>query len=794
MRYREGKITNKLARGSLKANTRRNIFAVVTIALSTCMVMAVAMYLFGVTKQAKRNIIGRHQASFFKVEPATITKIGQHEDLESMGITYYFDSVQENDYKLMPMYVDETLLELAKIQSIEGGLPKAQNEIAIGTDYLNHTGKTLGAGDTLTMDIGQGVEEYIVSGVFELKNTSKNFSIYTSKALVEATNEAPLYSVYFRIKGGDEWEEEYLVGAIEDLASDVGIRRENIVKSSYYIYLMKQGSISQMIMTIGLCLVVALASILVIYNLFYISVIAKINEYGRLKILGATEKQIRKIVYREGKILSAVAIPLGLVLGAIIGYILIPGGWSFSSAIIAAAVIGTIIYISVMLAMKKPTGMASKVTPVEAMRHISSDTSKRKAGEKKYHRITPARLSIINASRNKKKTALTLCSLGVCGVLLMAGSVFLNSVDYEDMARKDYPDGEILVQLGAGKPSDFLPAEFLALQNKKFFTDQLIQDVSDIEGVTYTKMYSGIVVTVDYPSGTSSITDHCVIDGYTEDELDIFEEAFLEGTVDPKALLEGNGIIVGVPEAWNTVYGWTPALGDILSFRDAKGNQTNLTVMGIVSDTIASGGKGKLYVPLEVLSQIESGISDYQYEICVKVEKGKIEQVENEIQALIADNYDLGTITLKDGASEYRVQMEEMKAPIYILIGFIGVFGIINLLNTLITNILVRKQELGTLQALGLENRQFKEMLLLEGLLYSLATILITLTLGSVCGYVLCRMLSGTGMFGTLSFNFPIVQICLYFAAVLIVQIATSLLSVRTFQKQTLVERMRSYA
>ena len=78
-------------------------------------------------------------------------------------------------------------------------------------------------------------------------------------------------------------------------------------------------------------IVIVLASIfiifacsLVIYSIFYISSIEKTQEYGRLKVIGATQKQIRCIVQKEGLRLSIVAIPVGIVVGCILGYFTVP--------------------------------------------------------------------------------------------------------------------------------------------------------------------------------------------------------------------------------------------------------------------------------------------------------------------------------------------------------------------------------------------------------------------------------------------------------------------------------------
>lgn len=72
------------------------------------------------------------------------------------------------------------------------------------------------------------------------------------------------------------------------------------------------------------CLIVTLACTLVVYSLFYVSIVRKTNEYGKLRTIGTTGKQIKRIVFREGHYLAGIGIPMGLIAGGVAGYILIP--------------------------------------------------------------------------------------------------------------------------------------------------------------------------------------------------------------------------------------------------------------------------------------------------------------------------------------------------------------------------------------------------------------------------------------------------------------------------------------
>lgn len=70
------------------------------------------------------------------------------------------------------------------------------------------------------------------------------------------------------------------------------------------------------------------------------------------------------------------------------------------------------------------------------------------------------------------------------------------------------------------------------------------------------------------------------------------------------------------------------------------------------------------------------------------------------------------------------------------LLSFIlALIGILNFINSVITSVQTRRQELAVLQSVGMTGKQLKKMLIGEGLWYTAITVLITLTIGSLITY-----------------------------------------------------------
>ena len=112
------------------------------------------------------------------------------------------------------------------------------------------------------------------------------------------------------------------------------------------------------------------------------------------------------------------------------------------------------------------------------------------------------------------------------------------------------------------------------------------------------------------------------------------------------------------------------------------------------------------------------------------------------------------------------------------------------MMNTLITNIVTRKQELAMSESIGMSKSQIRKMLLGESLLVVIATVGVTLTIGTLCGYFLCNMLYNNGMY-YMSFKFPTVFTVAYVVVLTIVPLIITIASMKSFSKEALVERLR---
>ena len=121
---------------------------------------------------------------------------------------------------------------------------------------------------------------------------------------------------------------------------------------------------TKVFLIIGILILIMLSAYLIIYNIFYISVSRDIRFYGLLKTIGTTNKQLKKIVRKQAEILCIIGIPIGLVLGFLLLFALVPLVMrtttiqNFGVAPSPIVFIGSALFsfVTVMISLIKPCG------------------------------------------------------------------------------------------------------------------------------------------------------------------------------------------------------------------------------------------------------------------------------------------------------------------------------------------------------------------------------------------------------------------------------------------------------
>lgn len=798
------KIINKLAQRSLKADSRRNLFIIITIAFAAGLMVVLSLYTFGSSRESNLFFQGRYQTALHDVGPDMLPTLLEDKNIETAGVSAEVTGFRDDRLTVNVNYRDNTDMGLHSIELLKGRLPEKENELAVPSSYLEKKGLEPKIGQTISLDLGTHVPtDYTVCGITRDEDENEVYELLVSQSFLDAyfSEKNIIYTTDIRMAGSDSYEREELKQHIKDSLMKYVPRENAIIFSSAYFHSVDNSSRDTGVMLI-VALLIVIACATVIYSLFYISVTGKIKEYGRLRIIGMTQKQIRQMVKKEGRRLSLLSIPTGVFIGCIIGYAIVPKGWYWPNTFKCALAATLLTEIAVLLAVRKPMKLASSVSPIEAVRISSTtDTTKKLETQKLFRKITPYTLAKINFSRNRKKVTLTLISLGFTGLLLMCGATILTSADPVDIARQSFGNKEFVLFLSPndnGADSKLSEVEaYDALQRENPLNDKLIQSLSNNPKIAELSMLKGCNANVFFPGNVNvEGNPNYEIIGLSKEDITSHKGTLLSGSMDYDELMSNHGILIDDSTGIVKRFGHYDAkLGDKIEIETESGEKISFTVMGTINikQKNTNYEAYSLYIPQELLNDIKNNTQNFNMELHIKTDINNLSAVENYVYETCGDNQNIGIRSLRTMISYSKKQLRTYQIPIYGVVIFIAAFSLINLINTLMTNLVSRQQEFGVLQSIGLSGKQLSKMLQAECFYYVVGTMVITLITGTIGGYILCQIFSQIGLLGKLTYTFPILPIAIFFVALILIAFIYSIWAIYYCRKQSVVERIKAF-
>ena len=790
------KTLTNLVKGNLKSSKAKSVLICITIMLTTTLLTSVGIICNNWLKTNKAATIeysGSFEGIYKRVNKDKLDIIKNNASIDQYGIYKAIGTSQYEDSNLGLIYADNTIKNMANIKFEDGNMPEKENEIAIESGYLNLLNNGAKIGDKIklsyeSLSTGEIKEkEFILSGILQTSDISKaqkSYSAIISKSyfVSEEVDENTKYNVYINIVKPKKLTADEVKESILSIAKNMGIEEYDVRINTDYI---NASNPDPQVIAGGIivALIIILSSMLVIYSIFYVSVINKVHEYGKLRAVGATKRQIRKIILREGFILSCISIPLGIAIGYLIGQVVIlkalkmdrygVGGMNIFIAIGVAV----ITVISVLLSLLKPMKMACNISPVEAMRYDGNDSKQKK--RKGYEEINLKKITFANLSRNKKRTVITLLSLSLSGILFIVASTIMNCMNPENMA-KDHSLGDITVYLDNYDWNEDGSNNLYDIQANNPLGKEMCERLENIPGVKKINMEKSAWASIDIGAGEKNLED---IQGFDKEFYDELSEHLVEGEINKEALESGERIVYTHPSYAKEI-GIKVGSTQVITIYDGKDSyKKEFTVLALVDI-----GGASIRIPESVMDSLIK--TDTTIRVGLEIKKDMLKSVEEEIKNITDNDEYLSYGTLEDSIETYKKSMAITSVLIYSLVIIIGVIGLMNLINTMITSIITRKRELGILQAIGLSDKQLVKMLQIEGLFYTVGTLLITLTLGNILGYIAVIIFRNTGASYAI-YDYPLTQTIIMIVAITLVQILITYMVTNNFKKDSLVDRIR---
>jgi len=510
-----------------------------------------------------------------------------------------------------------------------------------------------------------------------------------------------------------------------------------------------------MIVVAILCVVIMVASIICIKNSFDISITEKTKQYGMLRSIGATKKQIKNNVLFEALILGAIGIPFGILLGIFASYILV----IICNKLLVSAITTKLILslslrgilisvllgiITIYLSALGSSRRAKKVSPIESIRNSGEIKikSKKLKTPKLINKIfgIGGVISYKNIKRNRKKYRATIISITSSVMLFLIAFSFVSGMKDEAGDKVNRVDCTLKLKVQSDDP---IYLNTLKLDNIKEYTVLRYKQVNT-EYINLNKEYinclksNNINITEDDPNEQEHISSFPIIavgkDEYSKylKRLNLDYENMKDKCIfnDYQKIQYSNNKVYKGREYANNV-------GDkikIIGTKDNTNTDKNEITIGAVTDILPMGiksssidGSSTIIVSDEYYDKI---FNNNKFIDSIYFDSDNTTKLQDDIEQIVKNN------ELITNLEEQRQQVVNIITLVNIfLYGFIIVIvliGITNMFNTITTNMELRKPEFAMLKSVGMTNKEFNKMIRLETLFMGIRSLIGGLIIGTI--------------------------------------------------------------
>lgn len=820
---------NRVALANTKYHKGKNLLSGIAIILTSVLVFLITSIGLGVVNvqnAAVNKVYPTWHAMYRQVSEENMGKIAQHDLIGEYGLRQDVgESVLNKDDFVLISYLDNGAQKLAKQTFTKGHAPKKGNDAVLSRDAL----KTLGypnakIGDTIKIPIqiyeadGMGLQQektFRLTGFSpDIKNESdeKIFSMLVSKDFMEEVipKKQRSYRMMIRLNETAATSTDAIKEQVKEIGKNFDVTEDNIVENSDYLFAnyIDPTFYSGMAIIVGIILI---AGALTIYSIYYVSLINKVQEFGKLAALGATKRQIRQIILRENLIVAGLSIPAGLLIGiAAVKFVFFQLISSISSEQamtkemrqvldngevslilpwIIAMTIGVTL-LTVILASLKPMRQASKIMPIEAMRYTGQMQGNKKQ-RKGFIDLNLRRLANANLSRNKKRTMVTIFSLGMIGILFVVISTVFSCMNPKQAARDTIAE-DYCMSIASREGDKMRPElKWTVIQQNNPLNNKVINKIKAIDGVEKVDAFQSI--TGEVPSVKDPGTDKPMslsIGGISKDQMALINRDIEKGHATYEELNSGDKVI-----ATGYILANYPEIkiGDTLTFKFFDGNRTfekDMTIIGGGSFAQSVTNFDNFLMSNEAIKKLSK--NNLTYYVNIKAAKGKIKTVQSAIENIEEGNELFRLESYEEVLKQWEDTLQLTAGAGYAIMLVLAIVGIMNLINTTIDSILSRKKELGVMQAIGMSNQQMKKMLRTEGFVYAGGIILLAGGLGSILGYLVYLYAESHSLMQIKVYQYPLIQVLLMILLVVIVQLILTYATTTIVNKETVIKRIQA--
>lgn len=819
-----------LAKRSLKA--QKNTIAVLAIMLATLLftsLFTIAISLQTAMQESNMRTTGTSaHAGIKRLSWEEYEKLSSDTGIKDIGYSIIIGNAVGDDFNKTPTelrYGDETYSELTFNTPDTGHLPEQKNEIATSRIVLDAMGLPDKVGTqmelTFTTDTDTFTDTFTLCGIWDGDAVAYRQTMLLSKKYTEQV--APV--IHGETDGTTPPVGTGYIDAVMMMPTAWNIEKQALEVTSKYgldervsindAYGMATVSLSSMLPLVTGIAVIFIAGYLLIYNVFYISIAQDIRFYGMLKTLGTTARQIRKIVYRKAIKLSLMGIPIGLLLGWPIGRLLLPAIVNMlTDDIRIVTTVNPLIFlvaivfsaITVFISCQKPAILAAKVSPMEALHYIEQTGGKKKQRRSKH--ISTMMMAKNNLTRNKKKVMIVTLSFALSIVLLNSVYTYVTSFDFDkfvaDFSLTDFTVSDTTVI------NNYAPYNTANVSQDFISQAESLNGLEDIGNIylwtSKQPLSENDLARLQELSASSSdianelenyrVRQEHGVNVYGLDDFPAEYVQVLDGELNTEQWKAGTGVYVTPLRMMGDGSLCLYKPGDQISVTQLDGTNKVYDVLAVVSIPSA------LQTPL----QVDMGL-DYIFptnellENMVSADQPAMKTIFNvdEEHQLATENWLKNYTTNTDTALDYlsKVTLRQTfdgMINMYRLVGgalcaILALIGILNFINSMTTSILSRYREIAMLQSVGMTGRQVKQMLIYEGIGYSILGLFGSLILSVIASLTVVRMMGAELTYFT--WHFTLIPVFLCIIPLILITAIVPLVCYNKMAQKTVVERLR---
>lgn len=833
---------NDIVKKYIFKNKKNVILIIISIIISTALFLVM-----NIISEDARNLmidqskkeLGTKHASYSYPTNKNLKFLKNNTNIEKVG-TMLLLGIHDigNGQKLQIIADDKNSEKLSEIYKLEkGNFPIRENEIAIDSWYIEQEDIQNPIGKTIKLDyknynsegevVYKGEKEFEITGILNSNPILKAQGISLGRITEEsAKKNIPLENKYeqaiFKFK-----KEKNIQKQVDTLVKDGNLKKENIELNNPLILAMSD-SLSLKIPYIIVNIILALATILLIYNIFYMLVSSRTKDFGILRSLGFIPSDVSKLMILEVLIYTVISIPIGLLLGGVvaelsrsyvigaiydINYVNLIKSNNYLSVYIISA---SLSILTIVIAVLKPLIMSYKTDPMICMRRseekikINQNSIITKFMTKYFKDY--GNIASKNLQRNKKRTRLAVASMTIIIFLMMtvytkSTSNFLNNNELRHWIPGDYLMNNIDM--------------YSAMDNQMGYDKSTLEEIRKIDGVKKVEASRVKLFDIDINKIDKNSTywkkskehlehnaDNTELTEGTKAYRDSFEVMGIEDTkILDKEVIEGKENLTKLNDEpyiyidKNSSKTFKIKTGDKVKVNfeivDSKSNEyketlsKEFTVGGILgSIPLTSQGAGREFGAVMSANQMNKfiGVKSYERFDIWTSKLANDSYVEDELNKIIDKSNKGILIPYKSEAGKIEKGDNQKTLVMVLVVGVIITLSLFNCCNTIITSINSRTREFSLFRGIGISKDEIEKIVKLEGALYVGMGVIIAIVPSLIVRSIIIKDFPNIHLIN-LKFILATIIICCTLLSIIIFTIIKTL---KQLQKEEFIDKIKT--